>query len=396
MHSRTRVAFAILALFLVVGGVRLWSDVSSAVAESTEVSSPQKPYGVDLRTFSHAGAVASDRAGSVLYDSEGYGQAGAAAFVYPPWFAVAAIPLAAVPFEVLFPLWSFAGVAALYLSVRRLAIERTFVVTGGVLMSLAGVLTLYYGQTAFLLLAILTVGCTAMARGRPYLAGVAFALATFKPHLLLGFVIWWIVDMGQRSAAVATAIIGTGLLFVTAEWWLPGSWSAWTVALNDGVHLVDLSAQVTGLAAMRLLFGDGVASAIAIAALVLAVVLAIAIRVWTSGGNLAVSVSLAVLGSLLVAPHSLAYDWVLLLLAMGFAVTIPTISRTQVSLAGLGLGASLMIGSRVTRWELSHLDRAVHIAPLLLLAMFVILFFKTQPIRRPRATNVSDLSDVVM
>jgi hypothetical protein len=81
--------------------------------------------------------------------------------------------------------------------------------------------------------------------------------------------------------------------------------------------------------------------------------------------------ALAIVGSLLIAPHALVYDWLLLVVAGAIAVRVSNISLWDIAIVGSLLAVAIPIGDILTELQLGAFGRAIHLAPLVLLGVFV-------------------------
>ena len=354
-------------LFLIPG---LFATVSSSFGDPIE----DLPYGRDLRAFMGAGDLAAQRDGASLYDPSApeYAATDASDFVNPPWYAMAMIPVASIPFDLLWIVWCVVGIVVLWWTLARLDLARADRWVAGSLLSLAGVLTVFYGQNAFFMAAILALAVAALDRSA-VTSGSLFALAAFKPHLLLGFVVWWLYDLSGRWRLILWASVATATLVGVSAVWMPDAWPAFFEALGDGELVVD-AREVSLVSAVRLLVGDtGVALYSLVGLAIVGVISALLIGLRQSGGDTRIEAGLAVIACLLLTPRALAYDWVLLLVALALLVGTDVVdTRTLVAWAA-GLGAILAVSFLLNDLQLDRWDRAISLAPLTLLVGFGLL-----------------------
>lgn len=233
---------------------------------------------------------------------------GYAAFFYPPLFLLVCAPLALLPYLAALAAWLAATGTAFAVSLkgwldRRLG-WRTAAAFPAVLM------TVGHGQNAFLSAALLGAGA-AWLEARPILAGVAFGLLAFKPHL--GLLLPLALIAGGRWKTFAAAAL-TVLTFAAASLAVFG-FDTWRGFLADSAlaratleqGLVEPGKMASAFAAVRVL-GGPVALAYAVQALVaLAVGAAL---VWTirRRPRSAAEAPLIVLAAALVSPFLLDYD----------------------------------------------------------------------------------------
>lgn len=374
MNSRQRLILLLAGVLMVAGGAVLWIAFASDVATNWGESVDELPYGRDLRSFTAAGEIAAQRNVEQLYEPEAapYAEVDAAAFVNPPWYAMVMIPFSFVSFGVLYVLWSFAGVFALWWTYGKLDVPIRDRVVALTLMSMAAAFAMYFGQNTFFMVAILAFGVLALERDAPVVSGVAIALLAFKPHLLVGIGVWWLVDAARRWKSILAAAVTTGLLVIVSALWLPGSWQAFFDALDEPESLVDVDVEVTLLSAVRLLMGSAGAGAVVIfGVLAIGVVTGLVLIVRRAGSSVRVAGSIAIVVSILIAFHGLPYDWLLLVVAGGLLVQEKGFGPERVAVAGIVLGFALVVGDYLTELQLDRMPIALHIAPWVLLGVAV-------------------------
>ena len=232
-----------------------------------------------------------------------------------PFLAPAWVALIAVPFDLLGPdlggrLWVLAELAcllaALYLSVRPRRLE-------AILPAFAGV------PTALLMLNAQLDGIVALGIGaaialwsRPYLAGLALGLTLVKPQLVLPIgaaallTLQWRVLAGWATAGI---VLLAATLVLNPHWvldWLP----ALHTTVAPGSREVDLAH--FGTAFPEAIYPYAVA---ALSVLALAVTLTLAAR---RRRDLKPAIASLVIGGVLVSPHALPAD--LILVSLGLAI----------------------------------------------------------------------------
>jgi hypothetical protein len=166
-----------------------------------------------------------------------------AVYLYPPWVAVALLPLAVLPLPVATILWTAGGLAAAAASLRVLC--ATFLpdrppmhaaAATTLLLSGPAISTLLTGQWTFVLVAALSAVLVLLSRGRATAAGIAALAMLAKPQLfavalpaLAVRALWPAPDrahVADRRALVIGAGVAAGLVGVS---WLvlPSWWPAW-------------------------------------------------------------------------------------------------------------------------------------------------------------------------
>ena len=366
---------AAVGLLVLIGAGLLWPGMIVNMADAAGSPSAELPYGRDLRTFIAAGELAADRSGDLIYDRSAwaYVEAGStdSRFVNPPWYAMAMIPLTWVSFPLVFLLWTAAGLAAGLIALKRLDVARFELVGGAVLMTAAATLSIWYGQNTFFMVVLLTVAMMALERGSYTTSGVAFGFLAFKPHLFLGFLVWLVLDFRRMVRVAIPAIVTSAVLLVVSAVWLPGAWMEFIGAVVSDESLANDARELSLLSSVRLLFaGFPVLVIVGSVAVALAVIIGLALGIRWSRADVGIAGGLAIIASLLVAPHVVSYDWLLLVVALALLAWRPLVSRSTIVGVGAALGCVLALGFFLTDAQLDAFGRAVHIAPVVLGAVF--------------------------
>jgi hypothetical protein len=170
------------------------------------------------------------------------------AFITPPFLAWLYEPLSALPYRLSFALWSLFGLAALWCSIR--------LVDGvGLSNALVWSLTWFpvfasvsYGQNSLLSLLLLAgvyrLWRSSAANGGkplsripyslfPYLAGLMASLLLYKPQLLIGVVVLWLLEWRRDIRPLLGLVTGGAALAALCMWKLPAAArSYWAFARN--------------------------------------------------------------------------------------------------------------------------------------------------------------------
>ncbi len=290
-----------------------------------------KPNTTDYVSFWAAGRLADQGRAALAYDHAAHLRVEEAAtargigyqyFFNPPPYLLIMGPLAWLPYLVSFVVWAGASLC-LWLAVgtRVAGGGRTATLCLMAVPSLWWVLGL--GQNSFLSASLLGGGLLALPR-RKWLAGIAFGLLCYKPHLGLLIPVA-LVAGGEWVAIAAAGLTVAGVLGVTTLLFGVPVWRAYLATftrdlsgpINGGSVLLAARVDPTG-AAQEMGFGLGAAHA------VWGVCLAAAILcVWVSwrpardrgGDSQAVRGAVLAAGVLLAAPFALFYDLILCSLA---------------------------------------------------------------------------------
>ncbi|MGA2373841.1 MAG: glycosyltransferase family 87 protein [Candidatus Korobacteraceae bacterium] len=236
---------------------------------------------------------------------------GPRAYIRPPWFALALAPLTSLPllraytiwvgvmFTILLGTWAWGtawfGEPALLLAALFLPANLGFC----------------FGQDCAAMLAVLCVFFMLSEREKPFLAGMALGVGLIKPHLLLLFPVWMLLQKRWRMlagfAAVAATLLATAVLILGTS----GVASYLDLLLHGNTEIGGRSPQ-TMLNIYSLPVNFGIESRplnalLAVSIVGLAVFGVRRAPVWRA-------ICIASTGSLLISPHVFGYDAALLLL----------------------------------------------------------------------------------
>jgi hypothetical protein len=142
-------------------------------------------------------------------------------YVRPPWFAIVLAPITFLPLVYAYAVW-VAIMLTLLLSTwiwslaqfgeYALLIAALFLPTN---------LGLFFGQDSAVMLAVLCLFIAFSTRGSPFLSGMVLGIGLMKPHLLLLFPVWLLVQRRWRTlagfAAVAATVSSMAILLLGAS-----------------------------------------------------------------------------------------------------------------------------------------------------------------------------------
>jgi hypothetical protein len=165
------------------------------------------------------------------------------AFRNPPFYALLYYPTALWPFAASAWFWNAVYLALLWVSVRWL-VQSPPTAVGGLSTARAYLWTLSFypvfaaisfGQNTLLSLFAFAAAYRLLAAGRPLAAGLAAGLLAFKPPLLLGLVVWGLLDV-RRLWPCAVGVVVTGAVLVLGSYPLvPAAWDGFVGTLKGNV-----------------------------------------------------------------------------------------------------------------------------------------------------------------
>lgn len=360
----------------------------------TLLSGAVPPQKTDFITYYSASRMVLDGSGSRLYDFAALARIergvvppyaltyGVLPYVYPPYFAIATAPLAATGLAAAYYSWAalnlgFLSVALLKVQRRsRLSLPASLALWLGALTFIPTFIALLHGQVSFLLLALLGGALLCLERRWDVAAGCLLAVAMLKPTYVLPCLVVLVVLMRWRAVL---AFLGSAVVLFLAPMPLLGAGinrsyvdtllraTGWTSQFGYGS---DKTASLAG--PLRLILPAHIATVVeAAAALALLGALALYAR---RERRIAPVFGLAVLLGLLMSPHVLVHDLVLLLLPIGAALECRGEGHNWLALA-LGAVYCLAILGLV-------LAPVVHLQLIILAMVALAAWFFTAPSRR--------------
>ncbi len=258
------------------------------------------------------------------------------AFRNPPFAALPYALTARLPFAASGWVWTAVGLAAYFGGLRLLHPRPPLFAV----LTVPAVLCVSYGQTSLLNAGILAVvGRLLIDRG-PFAAGLVAGLLWAKPPLLLGLVVWGLLDLRRLwPAAVGCAL--TGVVLAAGSYAIiPEAWAGFvgTLRANAGFDAFDWWKLPGPRAFGRLLLGPGPA-ATAVWLLAAAAGGWGFVLVWRANRDSPrVVFAASVLLTLWASPHALIYDWALVAVP---AVLLPPTRAFAVGWAALAVGTEV-------------------------------------------------------
>lgn len=326
----------LLALFLALG-----LGLLGAYA-LTLVSGTIPPQKTDFINYYSAGRLVAEGHGAQLYNFAAMSAIerhvitpyrltyGVLPYVYPPYFAVAVAPLSLLSLVPAYALW--AALNAVWLCLALVTIQRraglrvqgTAALWLGAWTFIPTFIGLLHGQVSFLLLALLGAALLSLERRWDVLAGVLFAVGMLKPTYVLPCLVVLLVRrrwpallsfLGASAVLSLVPILFTSPTINTAYTETLRRAMGWTTQFGYGP---DKTASLAG--PLRDILPSE-------AALVALVTLTVAALVGTAmaarrSHEIGPPFGLALLVGLLISPHVLIHDLVLLLIPVGIALQI--------------------------------------------------------------------------
>ena len=169
-----------------------------------------------------------------------------------------------------------------------------------------------YGQNSLLSFAVLCGTYWLLVRNRPFAAGLVAGLLWFKPPLLLGLIVWGLLDL-RRLWPAAVGVIVTGVVLTLGTYPIvPGAWEGFRKTLESNMEFSNFEwwkmhnprsfwrLLLPGADRLQTLFWL-ISAALGLWAFV---------RVWwRQRDNIPAMFGAAVLLTLWASPHTMLYEW---------------------------------------------------------------------------------------
>lgn len=276
----------------------------------------------------------------------------------PPFYLLPYAPTSLLPYLASYSIWAAIGLVALFLGILLLRSRQTdSTPTSRVLVWTLSFYPAFavvsFGQNTFLSFAIFALTYRFKVDNRRYLAGLAAGLLLYKPQLLFGLGIWWLLDIRRAwpnwLGLLTTAIVLCGVSFV----FLPGETVEWLnrlpdIARYDAFDFYNLH-NCRGFGA--LLLGDkGAGNWFGLAGMALAV--AWFGWMWKQHSRDAhITFAAAVFATLWGSPHTMTYEWALALIpALLLWDARPELRETWLPLFAM-VWTILFIGTPLTKFQ---------------------------------------------
>jgi alpha-1,2-mannosyltransferase len=375
---------------LLLGGICAIAMMGWVALSDGLIDRNGKPIGTDFSSFYAAGSLVLDGKAGDVYDGAAHYAREQQIFgaktpyygwLYPPIFLFVATPLALMPYPLALALWQ-SGSLAFYLLVIGAILRkaRAMADLGSLWLLVAAafpavVVNLGHGQNGFLTAGLFGAALGLLQRS-PVLAGIAFALLSYKPQFIL-VIPFALAAAGQWraiAAAIATAVVLLGitsLVFGLDLWW---AFAASTdISRRQLLEQGDVGFEKlqSVFAAVRM-WGGGVSLAYLVQGLVSVAVVCSAAWVWRVSDDRNVRAAILMVATLLASPHVLDYDLMIIGPAIAFMVS-----------AGIAGGfRSYEISILVTAWIAPLLARSVAGLSGIPLGLLAVLALYTVILRR--------------
>ena len=312
------------------------------------------------------------------------------AFITPPFLAWLYLPFALLPYLPSFLLWSAFSLAILYLSFIWLGLDRPALKYLYALSFFPVFASISFGQNSLLSLGLLSLSYFLWQKDNKLYAGLAASLLLYKPQLILGVGLLWLLSWRRDWKSLLGLSLGGALLYLLSCNFLPQAHAEYQLLSRN---LFPLLMEFEGfpiwhahnVRAFILLLFPGLTS---LSYIVWGLISLLGIfgffRIWKNYREMKpIMFAAAICLTVLITPHAMIYDWVLLLIpAVLLWVYKPNLRQFLVAIFALIWIVTIISGS-LTNLQLGWFSRAVQISIPVYLYLLVIMnkyIFHTDPI----------------
>lgn len=318
--------------YALITGAALWlAWLASAAFGSGNFDLANQVVGTDYIQFYAAGLTLQQGNADLLYDFNyqsdleiritGPELTNFHAFITPPFLAWFFVPFSKLPYLWSYLVYSIVSLLALISSIKLLREDKHRRTLLWTLCWFPVFATISFGQNSLISLLILSLTYVLWKRQRTFLAGMISSLILFKPQLIIGIAILWIVRWRKDWKALLGLLVGSSIIGSLMYILLPGATKDYiqlaikflpNMLYNDQFPLYHLHA-LRGFWILLLPGMDTLVDTLSILITLIAVGFFIRFLV-NYNDRLAVCYSAAVALTIFVTPHAMIYDWALLLI----------------------------------------------------------------------------------
>ena len=329
--------------------------------------------GADHLAFYTAARFLQEGRAAELYDHQAFSAAQEAyfppgiwrgkleAYRNPPFYALLYLPTAAWPYPASAAFWMLVSLLALIVATHWLCPEQPWRTLGWALTFYPVFATVSYGQNSLLSLAVFAAVIRLLVGNRRFLAGVAAGLLWFKPTLLIGLVIWALIDL-RRLWPCAFGAATTGAVLSLGSFLLyPEAWSAFFQSLPSNAAFLDFDlwkmhnprAFWTLLLPTPIRLGGGMSlQLLLILGSIVGGIVVFFRLAKTHGDDDRVMAAAAVLLTLWCSPHTMIYEWSLALIPAISLWRYPALNK-ELWMVGVAAGwLALLLSTDLSRIQL--------------------------------------------
>jgi hypothetical protein len=356
---------------LAVGGIRVavfWYERTSSAIAALRAGGllPMSDFGMMYT----AGKLALEGAWDRIYDVVAFAaqtsrvlgftiDVGGATFPYPPPTALGFSLLARFDLSISQIMWLLLSLTSLAIGVRLMT--RRWIVILPVLLMMPTYFAIRLGQNTPVALLAVAAAFVLLRRSRPLAAGLVLGLLVLKPQLLIGFILWWVVSPRRLSREALGAVLSGGGILLSSLMLVPQGWRAYVAELPTLANppgMVPLGS-FSLLDFTRFLFGPGTVTWIITAVGTAGLIAFLGVQFRRHQQDPQIGFAIAVLATVLLSPHMVSYDWLLLLVPGAiFWERFPTL-RPELTFTAAILNLAALVSAEIVQRSLSSYGRAL-------------------------------------
>ncbi len=367
-----------------VAGLLMWVTWLISLSVTSLPIGRFETFATDFLTFYSFGQVWFEHGAGEVYNQELLNNAqekltdaAVGPNIYPPLFTVLMAPFAMLPFPVALTVWVVLNLGALAVSLKLLGLRFA---GWGFFWSLAFFPVFFsfrLGQNATITLVLLCLTYWLLQRRSFLFAGVVAGLLAYKPQYLVGVGLLLLVEFAQYKRAM-TSLAATVLLLFGALWvFLPQMCLAYIQVGREVLPAISTNPDFLQLlftirsffwCLLRLLLSPWLIDALVV--LVSLVIAAAYVRFLRQHpGNLTIQFAGAIVATVCLSPHSMVYDWTLLIIPMALLWQAYPEGQDRWLAWGSIIWVVTPLGALVAGASLSFFEMAVHPAGIILMLL---------------------------
>ncbi len=315
-----------------IAGVVLWGAwLVSTILGPGNLDLAKHVIGTDYLQFYTAGVTLRQGESAELYDFDyqarleqsiaGPGLTSFHAFITPPFFAWLYVPFTFVSYVWSFLLWSLLSLVFLWASIKLISQVKPNTAFLWSLTFFPVFAAISFGQNSLLSLLVFSLTYWLMRKDKPLAAGLVCSLLLFKPQLVLGICLLWLLEWRKSWRSLLGLLFGGSVLAALCFWLLPVASTAYINLARSYIpqmlyqdqfplwHLNSLRGFWILLFPGKKWLVEALSLGLSILGITGFIILWHALR-----KNIRVLFALAVCLTIWITPHAMIYDWSILLI----------------------------------------------------------------------------------
>ena len=375
----------------IAGGVLWFAWLISSLLGPGNMDLAGQVVGTDYLQFYSAGVTLRQGQSADLYNFEyqsqleqsiaGPGLTSFHAFLTPPFLAWLFIPLSLLPYTWSFIVWSLLSFLFLWSSIKLLFTEQPFKSFLWSLTWFPIFAAISFGQNSILSLLFFCLAYWLWRKEKFLAAGLVSSLLLFKPQMILGLGLLWLLESRKSWKSLLGLILGGAALAGLCFWLLPDASRSYIDLVRNFLpgmiyqdqfplwHLHSLRGFWILLFPGQVWLAEGLSMLFTIAGVV------VYILFWRTNRNKSdLLFAGAICLTIWITPHAMAYDWSILLIpAILFWQDLPQLKPLWKPLFALIWIATFLSGP-LTYLQLKYLPFAFQISIPILLWVYITAF----------------------